>query len=350
MRAPSGEAAGVRAGEVEPQVGRGRLGGEPLRAGRDDDAGGLAVADHAGQVGAVGQPRPQVQARRPAPARGAPAVRARRVRPPAGPGGRAAAGAGRAGAVPPGLGDDVERGGLQQPADVHRLGGPVGQDPLAGGPAGDDPRRRGWRGRRSWSASAGRRRGRSRPWRPRATGVVVMPKSCAQSSSTRKAPCARTTSSTCSRAVGRPLRAGGVGVVGLGVEQPGAGLVEGAGTARRGRGPRRRWAPARSARRPGWPPGWRPSRSATPSAAAARGRPARGTPSSARSGCRAARRRRWAWGGDVGRRRRRPARGRTTTAAPAGRRPAGGTARRRRARPGRARPGPAARAGAPGPG
>ena len=56
-----------------------------------------------------------------------------------------------------------------------------------------------------------------------------MPKSCAQSSSTRNAPCARTTSRTCSPRSGRPLRAGGVGVVRLRVEQPRAGLVEGPG-------------------------------------------------------------------------------------------------------------------------
>ena len=97
-----------------------------------------------------------------------------------------------------------------------------------------------------------------------------MPKSWAQSSSTRKAPWSRTTSRTCSaRSVG-PLRPGGVGVVRLRVEHPGAGLVERAGQLVRGRDRRGRWAPGRCGPRPARRPGWRPSTSGTPSAAAAR--------------------------------------------------------------------------------
>ncbi|WP_317451944.1 hypothetical protein [Microbacterium sp. NIBRBAC000506063] len=39
--------------------------------------------------------------------------------------------------APSGLGDDFERGRLQQPADVHRLGSSVGEDALACGAARD---------------------------------------------------------------------------------------------------------------------------------------------------------------------------------------------------------------------
>ena len=39
--------------------------------------------------------------------------------------------------LPPGLGHDVEGGRLEQAADVHRLGAPVGQDAVTGRAAGD---------------------------------------------------------------------------------------------------------------------------------------------------------------------------------------------------------------------
>ena len=39
---------------------------------------------------------------------------------------------------PRGLGDDVEGGSLEQPADVHGFGAAVGEDAVAGGSSGDD--------------------------------------------------------------------------------------------------------------------------------------------------------------------------------------------------------------------
>ena len=135
---PIGEGCGVGAGVVEADVGAGGFGGEPFGAGGDDDSACLAVVEQAGEVGVVGQTGPEVQ-----PAGGdvfdvglggvlgeaaqqqVPAS-LELVAEPAQVG------------LPPGVGDDVQGGGLEQPGDVDGFGGAVGEDAFVGGAAGDD--------------------------------------------------------------------------------------------------------------------------------------------------------------------------------------------------------------------
>src|SRR5688500_16653130 len=56
-----GEGRRVRTGVVEADERTGRLSRKPLGAGRDDQAGTLALRHQTGQVGAVGQPHPEVE-------------------------------------------------------------------------------------------------------------------------------------------------------------------------------------------------------------------------------------------------------------------------------------------------
>ncbi len=171
--------------------------------------------------------------------------------------------------APGGLGDDVEGRGLEQAADVHRLGPAVGEDAIARRPAGDH------RGDAQGGGDALGQRAqvddvpgvvvrREGSWR-RGDAEVVRPVVLDQEGAVLADDLEDPLG-----AFGRPLGAGGVGVGRLRVEQPRAGLVERSRQLVRVRAVGARRAPARRGRPPARRPGWRPSTSATPSAAAGR--------------------------------------------------------------------------------
>src|SRR4051794_26512203 len=108
-----GEGAGVRTAVVEPHVGPGRLGREPLVPRRDEHPAPLAVPHEPGQVGGLRQPEPEVQPApryRLEPRRGG--VLAHGVDEDVPPGRQPLAQAADV-AAPPRLGGDVERHRLQ---------------------------------------------------------------------------------------------------------------------------------------------------------------------------------------------------------------------------------------------